>query len=200
MILSNVVIHVQIVPAIFYQLHVFHAVHREHIIPVAFCLLRRKNTTTYQEMINKILEFAPAWNPRTIMLDFEKTVLNVLSNNFAQVSLSGCYFHLRQSIHRQLQTQGLHKQYEDDVDFAHGIHKTAALAFILPNDVINAFVDLTIHPDDTFQTVLDYFADNYIGRFRVNRSRAQPLFTIEYWKVHERTKNQQMRINNSAEV
>ncbi|CAF3405853.1 unnamed protein product, partial [Rotaria sp. Silwood2] len=77
-----------IVPAIFYQLFVIHAVHREHVIPVAFCLLRQKNTTTYQEMVNKILEFAPAWNHRTIMLDFEKTVLNVLSNSFAQVSLS----------------------------------------------------------------------------------------------------------------
>ncbi len=80
-----------------------HAVHREHVIPVVFCLLQRKNMTTYQEMINKILEFAPAWNPQTIMLDFEKAVLNVLSNSFPQVSLSGCYFHLRQSIHRQLQ-------------------------------------------------------------------------------------------------
>ncbi|CAF3984236.1 unnamed protein product, partial [Rotaria sp. Silwood1] len=92
-----------IVPDIFYQLYVIHAVHREHVIPVVFCLLRRKNATTYQEMINKILEFAPAWNPQTIMLDFEKAVLNVLSNSFPQVSLSGCYFHLRQSIHRQLQ-------------------------------------------------------------------------------------------------
>ena len=54
-------------------------------------------------MINKILEFAPAWNPQTIMLDFEKAVLNVLSNSFPQVSLSGCYFHPRQSIHRQMQ-------------------------------------------------------------------------------------------------
>ncbi|CAF4664599.1 unnamed protein product, partial [Rotaria sp. Silwood2] len=48
-----------IVPDIFYQLYVTYAVHREHVIPVAFCLLRRKNTATYQDMINKILEFAP---------------------------------------------------------------------------------------------------------------------------------------------
>ncbi|CAF4931818.1 unnamed protein product, partial [Rotaria sp. Silwood2] len=124
-----------------YQLYVIHVVHREHVIPVVFCLLRRKNTTTYQEMINKILELAPARNPETIMLDFEKAVLNVLSNSFPHVSLSGCYFHLRQSIHRQLQTQGLQKQYEENIDFAHGIHKIAALVFIHPDNIINTFTD-----------------------------------------------------------
>ncbi|CAF3804450.1 unnamed protein product [Rotaria sordida] len=190
----------EIVPEIFYQLYVIHAVHREHVMPVAFCLLRRKTMTTYQEMINKILEFAPAWNPQNIMLDFEKAVLNVLSNSFPHVSLSGCYFHLRQSIHRQLQTQGLQKQYEENVDFAHGIHKIAALAFIHSDNIINAFTDLSVHLDDTFQIMLDYFEDNYIGRFRANGSRTRPLFPIEYWNVYERTKNQQMRTNNSAEA
>ena len=43
-----------------------------------------------------------------------------------------------------------------------------ALAFIHSDNVINAFTDLSIHLDDTFQTMLDYFEDNYIGRFRAN--------------------------------
>ena len=56
-------------------------------------------------MINKILELASAWNPHTVMLDLEKAVLNILSNTFSQTSLSGYYYHLRQSIHRQVQVQ-----------------------------------------------------------------------------------------------
>ena len=94
----------------------------------------------------------------------------------------------------------MQKQYEEDVDFAHGIHKIVELAFIHPDNVINAFTDLSIHLDDTFQTMLDYFEDNYIGRFRANGLRTRPLLAIEYWNVYERTKNQQMRTNNSAEV
>ena len=94
----------------------------------------------------------------------------------------------------------MQKQYEEDVDFAHGIHKIVALAFIHPDNVINAFTDLSIHLDDTFQTMLDYFEDNYIGRFRANGLRTRPLLAIEYWNVYERTKNQQMRTNNSAEA
>ncbi|CAF3908176.1 unnamed protein product [Rotaria sordida] len=190
----------EIVPNIFYQLYVIHAVHREHVIPVAFCLLQRKTTNTYQNMINKILEFAPAWNPQNLMIDFEKAVMNVFSTSFPQASLSGCYFHLRQSIHRQLQAQGLQKQYEDDIDFAHGIHKIAALAFIHPDEVTDAFTQLSTHLGDTFQSMLDYFEDNYIGRIRANGSRTRPLFAAEFWNVHERTKNLQMRTNNSAEA
>ncbi|CAF4702059.1 unnamed protein product [Rotaria socialis] len=181
-------------PEIFYQLYVIHAVHREHVIPVVFCLLQRKSTATCQEIINKIVEFAPTWSPRIIMLAFEKAVANVLSNNFPQVCLSGCYFHLRQSIHRKLQKS------EDDVGFAHGIHKMAALAFINPNDVINAFADVSTHLGDDFQSMLDYFEDTYIGRFHANGSRAKPLFNFEYWNVYERTKTHQMRTNSSAEA
>ncbi|CAF1156291.1 unnamed protein product [Rotaria sordida] len=145
-------------------------------------------------------EFAPAWNPQNLMIDFEKAVMNVFSTSFPQASLSGCYFHLRQSIHRQLQAQGLQKQYEDDIDFAHGIHKIAALAFIHPDEVTDAFTQLSTHLGDTFQSMLDYFEDNYIGRIRANGSRTRPLFAAEFWNVHERTKNLQMRTNNSAEA
>ncbi|CAF1156402.1 unnamed protein product, partial [Rotaria sordida] len=107
--------------------------------------------------------------------------MNVFSTSFPQASLSGCYFHLRQSIHRQLQTQGLQKQYKDDIDFAHGIHKIAALAFIHPDEVTDAFTQLRTHLGDTFQSMLDYFEDNYIGRIRANGSRTRPLFAAGFW-------------------
>ena len=74
------------------------------------------------------------------------------------------------------------------------------MAFINPKDVVEAFVQLSIHPGDQFQSMLDYFEDNYIGRFRANGSRARPLFEIKYWNVYDRTKNSQMRTKNSAET
>ena len=63
------------------------------------------------------------------------------------------------------QTQGLQKQYEGDANFAQGVYKIVAFAFIHPDNVTNAFTDLSIHLDDTFQSIVDYFEDNYIGRY-----------------------------------
>ena len=89
-------------------MYVIHAVHREHVIRAEFCLLRRKNEIAYQDMINKIIECAPTWNPENLMMNFEKAAINIFSTIFPQASFSGCYFHLRQSIHRQLQVCLLH--------------------------------------------------------------------------------------------
>ena len=80
----------------------------------------------------------------------------------------------------------MQKQYED-VDFALGIHKIAALVFIHPENVINAFAALSIHLDDTFQTMLDYLEGNYISGFRTNGLHTRPLFAIEHLNVYERT-------------
>lgn len=67
----------KVVPAIFYQLYIIHGVHRDHVVPVIYALLRRKNADTYHRLISKILKFAPRWSPRSIMLDFEQTCIGV---------------------------------------------------------------------------------------------------------------------------
>ena len=69
-----------------------------------------------------------------------------------------------------------------------------------PNDVVEAFVELSIYPADQFHSMLNYFEDNHIDRLRANGSRACSLFGIKYWNVYNRTKNSQMRANNSTEA
>ena len=58
-----------------------------------------------------------------------------------------------------------------------------ALAFVLPNDVADAFERLTDlignqHGDAT-NGVLGYFEDTYIGRLRRNPTPATPNFPIQ---------------------
>lgn len=93
----------KVVPEIFYQLFIIHGVFRDHVIPLVYALLRRKNAQTYQRLINEIINIAPRWSPRDIMLDFEQSSIGAFRSTFPNVLLSGCYFHLRQSIHRKLQ-------------------------------------------------------------------------------------------------
>ncbi|CAF4876136.1 unnamed protein product [Rotaria socialis] len=179
----------KVVPEIFYQLYIIHSVHRDHVIPVIYVLLHRKNADTYYRLINKILKFAPLWSPRSIMLDFEQACIGVYQTMFPTVLLSGCYFHLRQSIHRKLQALRHKNQYESDPLFAHNVHKIAALAFLEPTNVINGFEHLSIDLGDDYETILDYFEETYIA-----------MFAIEFWNMHGRTTQLSMRTSNSDEA
>ncbi|CAF3622430.1 unnamed protein product [Rotaria socialis] len=93
----------KIVPEIFYQLHIIHGVFRDHVVPLIYALLRQKNTETYQRLINEILKIAPRWSPRSIMINFEQASIGAFQAAFPNVSVSGCYFHLRKSLHRKIQ-------------------------------------------------------------------------------------------------
>ncbi|CAF1609892.1 unnamed protein product [Didymodactylos carnosus] len=151
----------KVVPEIFYQLYVVHAIYRGHVVPVIYSLLSRKNSDTYQRLINEIVEFAPCWFPGSILLDFEKACINVYDSSFVNISLSGCYFHFRQNLHRQLQALGYQNRYQEDIKFAHNINKIAALAFIPPCDVLQAYSRLALDLDDDYQDILNYFEDTY---------------------------------------
>ncbi|CAF1132625.1 unnamed protein product, partial [Didymodactylos carnosus] len=60
------------------------------------------------------------------------------------------------------QTRGFQNRYENDLDFAHGIHKIIALCFIHPDNIIDGFGRLSIGLYPSFQEILDYFEDTYI--------------------------------------
>ena len=47
----------ELVPEIFYQLYIIHAVYRDHIIPVSYARLRRKNASPYERSFNEFHAF-----------------------------------------------------------------------------------------------------------------------------------------------
>ncbi|CAF2161520.1 unnamed protein product [Rotaria magnacalcarata] len=190
----------KVVPDIFYQLYIIHGVFRDHAIPLIYALLRRKTKETYQHFIREILNIAPRWSPRAVMLDFEQASFGAFQAAFPNASLSGCYFHLRQTIHRKLQELGHQNQYQTDPIFAHNIHKIAALAFLELNSVVNGFESLSNELGHHYDDIMDYFEGTYIGRLRSNRTRRKPMFEIDFWNIHRRTTQSLMRTNNSAEA
>ena len=68
-----------------------------------FVLLPGKSTQIYEKMIYEILTLVSTWQPQRIMMDFEKASMNAVSRRFPRVELSGCFFHLSQSVQRFLQ-------------------------------------------------------------------------------------------------
>ena len=79
----------------------------------------------------------------------------------------------------------------------------SALTFVPPNNVIPYYEELCDNIRNTFNEdcddVIEYFEDNYIGRFRRNASRRAPTFSIDLWNMFHRTFDELSRTNNNVE-
>ena len=80
-----------------------------------------------------------------------------------------------------------------------------ALAFLPPppQDVVRGFLAVCIEIRTNFGNVADellaYFEDNYVGGYRLNAPRNNPIFSIELWNMFHRTDVELPRTNNSME-
>ena len=93
----------KVVPKIFFQLFILHALYREHAFPVLFVLLPGKSGQIYEKLMNDIMQLVPGWSPQQMMMDFEKVAMNMIIGRFPTIELSGCFFHLSQNVLRFLQ-------------------------------------------------------------------------------------------------
>ncbi|CAF3806026.1 unnamed protein product [Rotaria socialis] len=193
----------KVTPSIFYQLYVMRMVYRNAVLPVVFALLPNKTQETYRRLIDKLSEICPLWSPKFIMIDSELASINAFGDKFVTTTnssiISGCFFHLQNSIQRKLQDLGFKTNYEQDPVFSHHVNQIAALAFLQPNDVSQGFDDLYNSLPQMLHLLLDYFEGTYVGRNRT-QGRAKTMFEIELWNMHQRTTDRLMRTNNSAEA
>ncbi|CAF1014396.1 unnamed protein product [Didymodactylos carnosus] len=193
----------KVTPVIFYQLYTIHGVYRNNMFPLVFALLPDKYQRTYQRIINELVHICPLWNPKSIMVDFEKAAINAFREVLLQAQIKQQYravfFHLQNSVQRKVQELGLKNAYENDSSFAYDVNKIAALAFLQPSEVSQDFDEFYLSLPPILQPLMDYFEDTYIGGRRPN-GRATPRFPIELWNMHQRTINHSMRTNNSVEA
>ena len=93
---------------------------------------------------------------------------------------SYCYFHLKQSIFRTVQKEGLERLYMNDLQFRQQVKVIVALAFIPGKDVFLAFNCIKEMPDlhSSLKNVLVYFEENYMGQpMRRKNARSLPRFS-----------------------
>ena len=119
------------------------------------------------------------------MIDFERASMNALEENFISV-ITGCFFHLSQSIYRHVWEQGLVIRYQEDNNFALNIKMLASLAFVPENDVLSCFNILMQQFPEEAITLAKYFENTYIGRVLPNLSRRTPMFPIRIWNIYSR--------------
>ena len=71
--------------------------------PVVLALLPNKKQQTYHRLIDKLSEICPLWNPKFIMMDFQRSAINEFGDKFTTTTKSGCFFYLQNRIHRKMQ-------------------------------------------------------------------------------------------------
>ena len=113
--------------------------------------------------------------------------------------LSGC----RSNVWKHIQRLGHQVRYVEESEFGLCLRMLSALAFLPPQNVISGFEELCDDVRTNYQDDVDehfeYFEDTYIGRYRRNAPRCQPLFAIDIWNMYHRTDEELPRTNNSVE-
>ena len=82
--------------------------------PIAYALLPNKNEVSYTRMLRLIRNAWPALKPASIVMDFEKAMMNAVKECFPLTTrLDGCFFHLFKNVKKRLVREGLMSRYFD---------------------------------------------------------------------------------------
>lgn len=195
----------KVVPGLFFQLYSIHFSFGAGINPAAVhCLLVNKTAETYARVLHELRALIPNAAPKTILVDFEKAAINAFQAAYPQARVTGCYFHLCQSILRKVNEIGLKNAYETD-DVVRGfVRCIPALAFVPLEDVDEAFELLAdTKPDvDHIDELLTFFEHTYIRGRRLRgrgQSYGRALFQTDLWNQQAGTVEGIARTNNSVE-
>lgn len=192
----------KLAPELFTQIYTIHIIIRGNVIPVLYALLPNKELQSYRRMWEAVRERIPGMNPTSVLTDFEHAAHGAVREIFPNADLTGCYFHLGQSLWRRLQALGLRQRYIEDDNFRMYAKMLQALAFLPVGDVQDAFEEIRDQDDfpDDLQDLYHYFEDTYMGRLTRRGQRRAPLFSMNVWNVRGRLNAGLPRTNNQVEA
>ena len=189
-------------------------------IPAAFVLLPGRTTAIYNAMFSAI-EKAVGSNLshlQAVVVDFELAVHNVIRDRYKQAVISGCLFHQRQAIDRQVKFKGLGSLYNQEATFQEAVQLFYSLAYVPEEDVEDCFYDVVM---EFFENNIDDWDERYGVRQNVEefgvylelsyiakkprRGKKQPaLFPISTWNKfaiysgHQEEQRQEVPATNNA--
>lgn len=196
----------QCCPLPFTQIYTIHAKvgtcdEVSQFLPLVFGLLSHKTEHCYRiflELVKNYIQnhISKKLKPQIIITDFETAAINAVKSVFPKSSNKLCFFHLTQSIWRHIQSAGLAKRYGNDCVFAHKLRHLAALAFLEPAEISEAFqiVKEEIIPEEA-EEVLKWFEKYYVNgslltvktgsSTKLIVKHKPPQFPPHMWSVHE---------------
>lgn len=177
-------------------------------VPYVYALLSSKETQQYASVFRACNEFAqrhhiPNLNPRKLMMDFEKSIINAATEHFPNAQLTCCFFHLGQSVYRAIQSEGLQRAYNnpENREVKVTTHMLLALAYVPVDDVTATFRLLKREMSDEMEPIFEYFATTYVvGKPARGKRRAiPPRYPPQIWNQYTSTLDGTQKTNNVSE-
>ena len=152
----------------FEQFYIIHGCYKNIVLPCVFALLTNKTKEIYRNLISELKDGAARiklkLEPHYVMLDFEAAAIDAYLHHFINIEIKLCHFHFGQNVFKKIVETGFKKQYTDDVDLKCWVKQIIALALIPPEEVEDAFVELSLNAPEQYDLTafLDYITINYI--------------------------------------
>ncbi|CAF2997181.1 unnamed protein product [Rotaria sp. Silwood2] len=188
----------RVAPQLFYQLYTLHGVIRGRSLPCVYAILPGKSESVYDKLFHVILQHVTK-HPRSISIDYEKAVENIVKRKMPACAISGCFFHLKKALWKKIQSLGLQQKFVDNREIRHNLKDFACLSLIPETFVVEEFERIQEESSDEINDFIDYFEDNYVGRRIRNDRRRTPRFQIKFWNCYSRLQQRLPRSNNSSE-
>ncbi|KII61414.1 hypothetical protein RF11_12829 [Thelohanellus kitauei] len=181
----------KVVPTLYFQLYSIHFQYSGAVNPAAvYCLLPNKTKDVYDRMLIEIIRLVPTCTPWIILTDFETAAMSSFREAFPSATISGCYFHLCQSVLRKVNELGMKVDYESNDNLRIAVRCLAALAHVPLADVSEAFDLLaeSMPRHEKMDELLSYFEHTYIRGRRVRgreENYAPAPFPTHTWNKFE---------------
>ena len=190
----------KVTPPIFAQVYSINASRLGDLVLVFYCLLPNKAQETFERLFRAVQQLIPNAHSTSFLVDFKMFAIIAIWMvfDYDDQTVSDCLFHLNENVRKHMQQIGLQRRYQNDPEFALLLRHIPILAFVPIQHLIEAFKTLEEVMPDEMLPLLDYFERTYIGR-RLRVRRRDPPCSHDFWNVHVRVSNGEVRTNNKVE-
>ncbi|XP_078539542.1 uncharacterized protein LOC144824292 [Lissotriton helveticus] len=190
-------------PHPFTQIYTIHAKINNSVIPLVYSLLPDKTSATYTEFLS-VIKSKTHQSPRKIIIDFELSMINVISKMYTDTQIQGCFFHFSQAFWRKVQKTPLVTEYSSNSKLQVKIKKLTALCFVPPESVDEYYTAIIeseyyLRNEEILAPILNYMEDTWIGHLSRSGRRRKPRFHVEWWNCYSSCLQGEAKTNNAIE-
>ena len=173
--------------------------------------MTRRTEAMYVSLLNKLVATAAEkyqidLEATNVSTDFEKASINAFRQVFPNVVVSGCHFHLGQSVLRKVNELGLKKTYCSDQEFALHCRMLYSMAYLPVDKVPEGLEIIRTSMPAVGKPLVEYFDKCYV-RGAVLRTTTDnvvkhrpPMFPAQTWNIAERFEQGMPTTSNHVEA